>query len=256
MDIKFLAGLCRTGQTLLSTILKQNPKIYTETQSPLCELMWQTHLTCNHDGVIKEAKSSSRDDIEKTLLTALPKTYYKDVKQPIIIDRCKQWTSNINFNMASNYITSSPKMVVTIRPLEDIVKSLLSLKTSYGMQVYTEYEIFEENTNPLTLSLQNLYELITTKKEGKDYLLVNYNDLVDSPKKIITDIYSFYEIESYNHNFENIQSSYTIDDDIYGIKDIHKVDNKIIKKDKKDIELSSFALAQINNIQKQIKVQW
>jgi hypothetical protein len=217
--------------------------------------MWQTHLACNNDMVIKEAKSSNRNDIEKTLLTALPKTYYKDVKQSTIIDRSKYWMGNVNFDMASKYITTHPKMVVTIRPLEDVVKSLLNLKTLEGKQHFIEDGLFELNTNPLMIGLQTLYELITTKKEGKDYLLVNYNDLVDNPKQVLSDVYSFYEIESYNHDFNNINSAIN-DDEIYGVKDLHKIDSRIVKKSKKDIKLNSFTLEQIKTLQKQIKVKW
>ena len=205
--------------------------------------------------VIKEAKSSNRNDIEKTLLTALPKTYYKDVKQSTIIDRSKYWMGNVNFDMASKYITTHPKMVVTIRPLEDVVKSLLNLKTLEGKQHFIEDGLFELNTNPLMIGLQTLYELITTKKEGKDYLLVNYNDLVDNPKQVLSDVYSFYEIESYNHDFNNINSAIN-DDEIYGVKDLHKIDSRIVKKSKKDIKLNSFTLEQIKTLQKQIKVKW
>ncbi len=36
----FISGLPRTGSTLLSSILYQNPLIHTEGNSALCQLMW------------------------------------------------------------------------------------------------------------------------------------------------------------------------------------------------------------------------
>ena len=39
MEMVFLAGLPRTGSTVLSAVLSQNPDIYAGTNSPVCQLM-------------------------------------------------------------------------------------------------------------------------------------------------------------------------------------------------------------------------
>ena len=42
----FLSGLPRTGSTLLSAILSQNPKIYSEGNSAVCQLMFDMQQSC------------------------------------------------------------------------------------------------------------------------------------------------------------------------------------------------------------------
>ena len=44
-----LSGLPRTGSTLLSAILYQNPKIHAEGNSGLCQLMWDLEVSCKHN---------------------------------------------------------------------------------------------------------------------------------------------------------------------------------------------------------------
>ena len=41
----FLSGMYRSGNTLLSSILNQNPEIYSSPLSPLCEHAWNSYCT-------------------------------------------------------------------------------------------------------------------------------------------------------------------------------------------------------------------
>ena len=42
----FISGLPRTGTTALCAVLSQNPDIYAGPNSPVCQLMWDTHTSC------------------------------------------------------------------------------------------------------------------------------------------------------------------------------------------------------------------
>lgn len=44
-----LAGLPRTGSTLLSNILAQNSNIHIESNSALCQVMWDTKISCEEN---------------------------------------------------------------------------------------------------------------------------------------------------------------------------------------------------------------
>jgi len=41
-----LSGLPRSGSTLLSAILSQNPLIHAEGNSAVCQLMWDMQMSC------------------------------------------------------------------------------------------------------------------------------------------------------------------------------------------------------------------
>ena len=48
-DIRFLAGIHRSGNTVLASILNQNPDFYIEGISPLVGLMWETDVFKSND---------------------------------------------------------------------------------------------------------------------------------------------------------------------------------------------------------------
>ena len=53
---------------------------------------------------------------------------------------------------------------------------------------------------------------------------VDYDDLINNPKKEINKIYDFLEIKKYNHEFRNIKDISGISEDsITGIKNLHTI---------------------------------
>ena len=71
-----LSGLPRTGSTLLSSLLSQNPTIHSEGYSGLCELMWQTEKTC--ESINHIFASNNRLHTSKDIISQLPHSYYKN----------------------------------------------------------------------------------------------------------------------------------------------------------------------------------
>ncbi len=51
MEIVLLSGLPRTGSTLLQNILVQNTKIHAEGNSGLCQIMWDSKISCEQNAV-------------------------------------------------------------------------------------------------------------------------------------------------------------------------------------------------------------
>ena len=49
----FLAGLPRSGNTLLSSILNQNPLIHSSPLSPINQIMWQQEQNLNNHETVK-----------------------------------------------------------------------------------------------------------------------------------------------------------------------------------------------------------
>jgi Sulfotransferase family len=55
-----LAGMPRSGSTVLAAILSQNPQIHTEGNSPMCQMMWDTYLSYQ-DRCNREFASNGKD---------------------------------------------------------------------------------------------------------------------------------------------------------------------------------------------------
>ena len=87
-----MAGLPRSGSTLLKSILFQNPLIYTAPISPVMELMYINNLffkTNEKYQVYPSPKSAYN------LINNIPDNYYSNIERPIVIDHSRTWPSNI-----------------------------------------------------------------------------------------------------------------------------------------------------------------
>jgi len=90
--LNFIAGLPRSGSTLISNILKQNPKVYSEAVSSLSAIMgnvaynWES-LEPNIEYPNYEAK--------KGVLKSILEGYYSHIDKPIIFDKDRGWVSLI-----------------------------------------------------------------------------------------------------------------------------------------------------------------
>jgi len=88
----FISGLPRSGSTLLSGILKQNPDFYADIESPI------QGLTGNSIDVITigESNLTITECQRKNLMYGIFDGYYKHIEKPVIFDSCGEWTKKTN----------------------------------------------------------------------------------------------------------------------------------------------------------------
>jgi len=228
-----LSGLPRTGSTLLSAILSQNPNIHAEGNSAVCQLMWDMHISCENS---EQLKANRRYQDQDVLVSAIPKLYYRNTKAEYIVDKCRSWTHSLNTEMIKRYITKNPKIIVMTRPVDEILDSILRLYKTNNVVVDKDFiaeKLFEPGSEPLMRSLDGVK--FAEKNNNGEFLFIEYCDLVADPKETIETIYSFCGIELFKHNFQKIINKHPEDDDFYGLKNIHKVYSTIQQKDQLDI---------------------
>ena len=83
-----LSGLPRTGSTLLSSILSQNPEIHAEGNSAVCQLMWDMQQSVLNS---EQIKASNKNVLDR-LVKSIPSNYYANVTKPIVVDKCRSWS--------------------------------------------------------------------------------------------------------------------------------------------------------------------
>jgi sulfotransferase len=242
MDKKyyFLAGLPRSGNTVLSSILNQNTDIYSSPLSTVSEYMWQCHLgKSNLESFLTNPHPNRSDNV----ISKIIENYYDDVDKPIIFDRDKNWASPDNIKMMNQYFNFTPKIVYTTRPIIEILASLIAIYKDQMVEIMEESE-FTYNIN-LTKN-ENLCDFIMSEygQVGRllsalysiDHLnngnihIVKYEDILYNPQKTMDGIYDFLKIDRFNHNFTNIKKVDQENDDIVGHpKNLHKIRQKLGK---------------------------
>jgi sulfotransferase len=246
----FMAGLPRSGSTLLKSILNQNPEVFASPISPAMELMYwnEDYLKRSEQyQAYPKPKSAFR------IISGMLDQFYFDIDEPVIIDHCRAWTNNIE--RIKTYVTPNPKIICPVRDILEILTSFMDLiernndQQSFidkhlreqGLPVNNDYrcEHLMSEIGIVGQSLWAQYQAFV-KNDIKHLHFVEYNDLIENPNETLNKIYEFLELDSYTHDFQNIHNSHReLDNEIYALKDMHYVRKELKKVSKKPQDLLS-----------------
>jgi len=247
----FLSGLPRTGSTLLSAILSQNPEIHAEGNSAVCQLMWDTSISAINSR--EQLAASKRNDTIYDIVSQIPYIYYKNINETIVVDKCRSWTLPPNIELLKKYVGDDFKIIILERPVSEIVKSFAKLFNDNKVN-YDINKLLMPKSEPIMRSIDGLisakYDYI--KNNSKNYLFISYDELINQTKDTIDKIYVFCGWEPFNHDFTNIVVKYPEDDSVYGLKGQHEI-RPTIKKNENPIQLSEEILEKCANIEKIIE---
>lgn len=234
-NIFFLSGLPRTGSTLLTAILSQNNDIHAEGNSAVCQLMWDIYVSCNTSSK-EQLEANNRQSTQYDLIKEIPTIYYKNTHNKYIIDKCRSWTNPYNLDLIKKYITVSPKIIVLVRPVDEILKSFISLYESNNRDSSVVEKLYLlPESEPIMRSIQGVKYAMDNN--NGEFLFVEYKNLVNETEKELNKIYQFLKINPYKHNFNKIKNLHKENDEIYGLIGQHDVREKI-SLNKKNIKLT------------------
>lgn len=230
----FLVGLPRSGNTLLSSILNQNPRISVTANSIVPDILWNLHYEKENSLTFKNFPDhQSYDD----LMSSIFDCYYKNWKSEIIMDR-SNWGSPNNLKILEKYCPNKPKFVLLVRDVLEVLASFIK----WSKENKPNFIDNETNNAPIELKCDFLmrpdlqivqeYTAIHNLYQKADCLLITYDQLVDSTKNVVNKIYDFIDIEYYDHNFKNLNQlkvNNILYNDIVVGKNLHYVKEKIEK---------------------------
>lgn len=244
----FLSGLPRTGSTLLSAILSQNPDVYAGGNSALCQILWDAHVSVNFNA-IEQLLATNKHSYMIKQIKKIPSVYYEDVKNKYVLDKCRSWTIQPNIDLLTNYVDNSPKIIVMVRNIEEIVKSFIFLYQKNNKMIDVD-ELLNLNSEPLMRSFDGVIN--SFNDSSAHYHYVSYEKLINNTKEIVSDIYKFLEVPDFkNHDFNNIKILNKENDNVYGLQGMHDVREKIQKRDL-NIKINSSNMKKINELNKKI----
>lgn len=250
----FLSGLPRTGSNLLSSILSQNPNIHSEGKSHVCQMMEGVVSSCLSDNDENDWNEDlicvDRTSTAKEIISSIPYQYYNNVQKKNILDKYFGWTLPLNYDIIRNFITDDPRIIVLIRPVEEIVKSFVSIKIKNNWPEEDLYKgLLEENKFPIWLPAYGISE--AKKRNPKHFLYVHYDDIVKDAKNTIDRIYDFCGWEKFEHDFFNIERNFIQKSEVYNLNGVHDV-RKTVSKRKHDIVLPDDILEKCYQLNKMI----
>ena len=243
----FMSGLPRSGSTLLSTLLNQNPEIYSGPSSPILGAMFIAHdYFLNNELYLGYPKPDEANKVIGSMI----ENYYSDVKKPIVIDKNRAWCARVPF--IEGYIKpEETKIIVPVRKVDEILASFLTMIHRNPFEEgqprinFVDEMLGKSNTplndeNRCQLLLNDggiLYDSLNAIMLGFEeghrdkFHFVDYNDLMSDPQGELDKIYEFLGEESFEHSFDNLENPHREDDlATYGLRDMHEVRSELKKK--------------------------
>ena len=247
----FDSGLPRSGSTLLTALLNQNPQIHAGTLSPVFEVMYYTNDRLQGE----QAQAFPKPQIFKKMVGDVIDTYYSDVEEPIVIDKCRAWPAHID--LIKQYVTPEPKILCTVRHPLEILASFIELinnsrSVSFIDKALLQQGMFITNDtrcefmmNPGGIVWESMNALATAFRQNQTQHIhfIQYDDLVNEPKRVMQGIHSFLRMKPYEYDFENVENKYREKDtDVYGLPTMHEVRKKVEKTSRHYSEVLSEAV--------------
>jgi sulfotransferase len=226
-----MAGLPRSGTTLLTSILSQNPQIHCCNNSLLVQLMYDLDRSFNTKYCRLGMEESGTTDTQHYIMSNLPNLLYHNIENDIIVDHARKWIHPENFELIKKYITQKPKFIVMYRKLEEIISSFVKISPNNETKDYYLNSIYNDEEPVL---MESFHSIVRGIREIKDLecIFINYNDILKDTNKVLDLIYNFYQLERFNHDLNNIKDKYyTKDADLKvhkspGLHDIRPTINK------------------------------
>jgi sulfotransferase len=228
----FISGLPRSGSTLLSAILRQNPAFYADISSPLQGLVASTI------NVITGSESNHLIDEEKRkrILRSTFSAYYEDVAPPVVFDTSRGWTSKTSLLKA---LYPQTKIICCVRDLPWILDSFerIAAKNTLWNASLTD----DESSQTVTTRCDALMDVKKAGQVVKPYYfleeglllnpdmiqLVEYESLCKRPESVMREIYAFIGKPYFTHDFKNVEYDNEVYDKALNMKSLHTVRKEV-----------------------------
>jgi sulfotransferase len=238
--IYLLAGLPRSGSTLLANILSQHPQIYVTPTSGIVDMLVQVRNAWDRNEAFRATDRKFNEETKERVLRAMLQAYFDHTDRPVCIDKNRFWPEYME--MAAALVGRERlKVIVTVRDVRDVLASfeLLYRKTSALVEVQPDpaaalkcktaqgrVETFIDAAQPVGRAYIAIRDALT--RGWKDHMhFVDYDDLTREPRKTLAGIYRFLGQDGHPHDFERVDQVTWEDDFVYGFKDLHQIRQQV-----------------------------
>jgi sulfotransferase len=244
-----ISGTPRSGSTMFSAILNQNPRFHSAPTTMLFNMFENLFLVLNKHGhgvLIPELK-------RKNLLKGLFESYYNDVDKEVIFDTNRAWTALSHIIPA---VDSNMRYICLVREIPLILNSFekaylnnpLHRSKVYGddytLEATSEDRCAHIYQSKLFMQVKLIKEIIKSRYKD-NFLFVEYEYLCENPNDVLKNVYDFIGEPYFEHDFNNLASEHYLMDLIDNSPNFHTTE-PVLRKIQPRIEISNEVLNQYN----------
>jgi sulfotransferase len=232
--VHFISGLPRSGSTLLSALLKQNPRFFAAVTSPVAALTGALTPKMSSGG---EFSTFFDDEKRLHILRGVFESYYADrATAEVVFDTNRIWTGKLPVLLQ---LYPNARVICCVREIGWIIESVEQmLRTNPtqvsrifdykpGTSIYGRVETLMNSDNGLVgLPWASLREAWYGPFANR-LIIVNYENFAGSPKPTLQQIYREIGEPWFDHDFENVVYDEPEYDEKLGMPGLHKVKSKV-----------------------------
>lgn len=241
MKLCFLAGLPRSGSTLLANILLQNPKIHVTATSGLIDVVRAVRDICDKNPLFKAIPHEERDRMKLDMIRGVIRGRFNAVETSICFDKNRGWPTI--FELMANLFGGKDKVkaIICVRDLRDILASFeklyrKTLETSSTTQEAADFiahrtalgraEFIMGAKEPVGYSMDVVRDAVT-RGWREQMLFVDYEVLCKQPTKVLGGIYGFIDEAPFEHDIGTVEQVTVEDDTFHGFVGLHDIRPKV-----------------------------
>lgn len=228
-----MAGLPRSGATVLSALLNQRNDVYASPTSGILNVLseasnaWERSIEIQASIKNPKVLRHQCDVMLKNMFVE----FYKEHNGKLIVDRHREWVSPGGLNFAQQVFKKPIKIIAPVRNIESIAASYVKLFKPKDVTHFVNNHIYMKN-------IEECYKNLLYAHDCFPELLcfVDYDQLIGDPKTELQKIEDFLGLENFKYDFENIDGSMVLerDEEVYGVKNMHIVHRRLEHHNKAD----------------------
>jgi sulfotransferase len=228
--IHFVAGLPRSGSTLLAGLLRQNPRFHAAMTGPVGSLVTTLLNTMSAQN---EASVFLDEAKRRTILKAVIQAYYADqADKEVVFDTNRLWCARLPLLQA---LFPGSKVLACVRSVAWVMDSFERLVRRNAFEpsklfgtaderatVYSRTEALAHRDRVVGFAYSALKEAYYGE-HSSSLLLIDYEILTQKPQACLELVYRFLEEPWFEHDFDNVEYDEPEFDQHLGAPGLHRV---------------------------------
>jgi sulfotransferase len=232
MKLNFIAGLPRSGSTLLCNVLNQNPNFFASSTSCLPLIMRGISATVSDSFEFKNLLNLNSDQTNQRLQGAMRgfcENWYAHAEKDVVFDKSRAWTG---VPFLTRDLAPEGKMIVCVRDLRDVFASCVKQSRKNGLYGHTMgvdahfKDAFDAN-GIIGAPYLAVLNLLAMKDQLKNIIFLKYEFFVQNPRATIERVYNELDLPYFDHDFEDVVNTAIDPDGFYLNQFPHKGEGKV-----------------------------